>query len=549
MRLLLWPLKLFWYALVIALPVLGFWLASTLTIFLNGPKWLPWLAGALAVLLPLLWEVESQFRFSRKLAQRMKTGTADGKAPERILKVGDRVILRTMALNLVFLAIQLGAFPQKSFAALATRGDWMLEGQKGNWVPQTRESLFKVANGLEVLYDATRQNPYSKMRQPADTPEPETRPQPGDLPHSTEPPASDGIQPDDTGNSNGQSQTDTQSPAPESPQPEESAAPAESDTPPETPSSPESPASPSSSSAPKQTPPASLVKAPSWPLPDRLHPAIEAMPKSAETSIHSVAAYIGEKEPAPFGRVKAIYDWLASRISYDVPALMFMQIPNQDAESVFRQRTGVCAGYANLFKALAGELGIPAEYVTGDTRTINGDIAGVGHAWNAVQVGGKWYLLDATWGAGYVDGDKFTRRYTSAYLLTPPEIFSIDHYPEQDQWQLRQPLLDRGDFARQPMLRASFFKRGWQLVSPTRSQVSVQDQAVLKLKNNGHQYLLATLDPVKGGSSAKCQVTGMSEVKVSCPVPGRGSYRVMLYANTSPSGSFEYVGQLDVVSG
>lgn len=544
MRLLLWPIKFLWYALVIALPVLGFWLASTLTIFLNGPKWLPWLAGALALLLPLLWEIESQFRFSRKLAKRLKAGAADDKAPKRRLKVGDRVILRTMALNLLFLAIQLGAFPQKSFAALATRGDWMLEGQKGNWVPRTREGLFKVANGLEVLYDATRKNPYLKMKQPDDTPEPETKPQPGELPHSAEPPSSDGVQPEDSGNSNEQTQTGSARPRPEA-----SNAPAEPDTPAETPSSPESQASPASASGPKPTASATLIKSPSWPLPDRLHPAIEAMPQSAEASIQSVAAYIGEKEKAPFGRVKAIYDWLASRISYDVPALMFMQIPNQDAESVFRKRTGVCAGYANLFKALAGELGIPAEYVTGDTRTLNGDVAGVGHAWNAVQVGGKWYLIDATWGAGYVDGDKFTRRYTSAYLLTPPEIFSVDHYPEKDQWQLRRPLLDRGDFARQPMLRASFFKRGWQLVSPTRSQVSVQNRAVLSLKNNGHQYLLATLVPVKGGPGAKCQVTGMSEVQVSCPVPGRGSYRVMLYANTSPSGSFEYVGQLDVVSG
>lgn len=528
MKLVLLPLKLLWYALVIALPVLGFWLASTLTIFLNGPRWLPWLAGALALLLPLLWEVESQFRFSRKLA-RSQTEAAQT-VPKRLLKVGDRMILRTMTLNLLFLALQLGAFPAKSFAALATRGDWMLEGQQGHWVPRTRDSLFKAASLLEGLYEATRSNPYLKFRQPDNPPEPEQQLQPGDLDHSAEPPP-----PNDTAGPTDQ--------AGEQPDPSPSAAPVTPEPTAETATMPDkNPAPPSPALA-------SNAKAPSWPLPARLHPAVAAMPKSAETSIQTVAAYIAAQDPDPYGRVKAIYDWLASRISYDVAALMAFQIPPQDAETVFRQRTGVCAGYANLFKALADKLGIPAVYVTGDTRTITGELAGVGHAWNSVEIGKKWYLVDATWGAGYVDGNRFVRRYTPAYLLTPPQIFAIDHYPEEDKWQLRQPLLDRGEFARQPMLRASFFERGWQLVSPTRSQVSVKAQAVLTLKNGGHEFLLARLVPARGGTASDCQVKGMSSVTVNCPIAAPGSYRVMLFGNTSQVGNFEYIGQLDVVSG
>ncbi|MEZ0369363.1 MAG: hypothetical protein ACAI44_09790, partial [Candidatus Sericytochromatia bacterium] len=183
------------------------------------------------------------------------------------------------------------------------------------------------------------------------------------------------------------------------------------------------------------------------------------------------------------------------------------------------------------------------------SRTLAGDVAGSSHAWNAVQIGGKWYLLDATWGAGYVENLKFTRRYTSAYLLTPPEIFSIDHLPEEDKWQLRKPLLDRGEFARQPLLRASFFERGWQLVEPRRSQISVADSVSLKLKNAHQQYLMARLVPEGGGTASPCQISGMANVSVSCAVPAPGSYQVMLFANTRPSGSFEYIGQLSVISG
>lgn len=47
---------------------------------------------------------------------------------------------------------------------------------------------------------------------------------------------------------------------------------------------------------------------------------------------------------------------------------------------------GICMSYALLFQRFMQEFGIPCRYVRGDN-----------HAWNKVQLHGKWYNIDVTW--------------------------------------------------------------------------------------------------------------------------------------------------------
>jgi transglutaminase/protease-like cytokinesis protein 3 len=59
------------------------------------------------------------------------------------------------------------------------------------------------------------------------------------------------------------------------------------------------------------------------------------------------------------------------------------------------------------------------------------------HAWNSIWLGDGWYLLDVTWGAGYITEDKeFVRFINDAYFLTEPEEFIKGHFPDDMQWQL-----------------------------------------------------------------------------------------------------------------
>ncbi len=66
----------------------------------------------------------------------------------------------------------------------------------------------------------------------------------------------------------------------------------------------------------------------------------------------------------------------------------------------------VCDGISDAFKLLCLIEGIPATKVTG-VGIQNG--TSENHAWNKVQIGGSWYVVDATWGraSGYVSHKYF----------------------------------------------------------------------------------------------------------------------------------------------
>lgn len=489
-------LKILWNVFVILTPILGFWLASSLSTFFNGSMWLPYLAGFAAFpLLPLVWETVAQWHFNQKVEEAEQAG--DDEIPERILTFWDRFILRTLAVNLVFLTALAGWYPQKSFAALSTRGDWMLEGQEGEWVQPTRDALFETANMLEWLYEATRENPFEKYAEDEDRDVPTPEPNESDSTDSDDR-AEEETDSEDTGSSDDESDDEPVSP-----------------------------------------------DRPDWPPPDRLHPAVASIPESAESSIESVAKYIDRKEDDPYQTVKAIYDWTADNIAYDAKALAAGKYPPQDAETVFETKMAVCAGYSKLMKAFGEELGIKVVYVTGDSRERDGSISGSGHAWNAIRVGEKWFLADVTWGAGYVNGTTFHKRYEPNYLFTPPKLFSIDHFPDDENWQLREDPISRGEFMRQPMLKPSFYVHGFELEKPTRSQVTVYDDIEIKLDNPKGHFAMARLERKGGKRRKRCRTQTGDPFVITCSVDSPGTYYVSLLGSADRRSTYWSMGRIE----
>jgi hypothetical protein len=73
------------------------------------------------------------------------------------------------------------------------------------------------------------------------------------------------------------------------------------------------------------------------------------------------------------------------------------------------------------------------------------------HAWNAVQLQGKWYFLDSTWDAGTVDAGahRFVRNQGDLhYFLADPDIFITAHYPDDERWQLQSRRIGFQEFAK-----------------------------------------------------------------------------------------------------
>jgi Transglutaminase-like superfamily len=471
-------LKALWIAFVVTTPVLGVWVASSLAAYGNGP-----IGAAVAVGLllfpgvPLAWELWAGHRRNKSLR---------GVVKPRFLTFGDRLVLRTLAVNLLFLGVLLARSPAVAFAALSTRGDWMLEGQHGERAEAIRKALFQAADRLEWLYLWVHKNPFE--------------------------------QPDDHGTTPVPSGTGT-TPVP----------------PPRPSTEPEKP-KPPRADAPRP-----------WPVAAELHHTVTEIPSSSEGSIEMVARYIHDRESEPFRLVKALHDYVADRIAYDAPSYAAHVYPPQDAETVFRTRKAVCAGYALLLTALGKAAGAEIDYVVGDARTEGSDETGEGHAWNAARINGRYYLIDATWDSGSISGTTFKKHYRTEYLFTPPEIIGQTHFPEEARWQLRSPAISRGEFFRQAMMQPSFYAEQRALISPTRSQVTVHGSIDVTMKNPRGLFTLADFTPpgYTGSDGTRCEVKGRDDLRVHCAFPSAGRYTVRLFSNTEEAGTYHFIGQVD----
>ncbi|HEU4409758.1 MAG TPA: transglutaminase domain-containing protein [Polyangiaceae bacterium] len=540
--------KLVFWALVVCLPLLGAWVASSLAAYANRPPWAAALAGLLLFpIAPLLWEGYAALR-------------RRGSKARRHLTFGDRVVLRTLALSLTFLALVLGALPRDVFTALTVRGDWALEGRSGARVDEARRRLFALASRLEWLYlYAKGKNPYGDGDRG-----PESGAASRAATSASPPPASTSAAPLASARP---APASSSAAPPASPRP----APASSSAAPPVSAGPDSAsgsaapiASAGSSSAAPIASAGSGSAAPiasagsggepaavavAWPLPSTLHPLVTSLPPEHETSPASVARYLAERERDPVMLVKALHDYVADRIAYDAPAFLARTIPRQGVAKVFAERKGVCEGYARLFAELGRVAGLEVAYVVGDARGVGGDLSGLGHAWNAVRLGGTWRLVDVTWDAGALQGGAFEKRYQSDYLMPPPEVFGRTHLPDEPSWQLRPDPLSRGEFLRQPLLRPAFFALGLSLTEPDRSQVTVERSFGARLKNPEGVSLLASAYDKGSEAEAPCEVGRGPEPSVRCDLPAAGTYHVRLFGARERFGRHAFVAQIEVNRG
>ena len=117
--------------------------------------------------------------------------------------------------------------------------------------------------------------------------------------------------------------------------------------------------------------------------------------------------------------VRAFFIWIAENIQYDIKgaqnkegAGLQERVARQTPRRVLQSKKGVCAGYSNLLVALCEAAGIQAFKVDGFTKDHDGKVSPKGHAWCLVRTDGAWGLIDPTWGAGEVSGDKYYKRLT-----------------------------------------------------------------------------------------------------------------------------------------
>lgn len=156
---------------------------------------------------------------------------------------------------------------------------------------------------------------------------------------------------------------------------------------------------------------------------------------TSDKSLPSLARELCTPWKKDMEKVRSIYSWMRHNISYDYSSL-YSKNYTTEVKDVLNKRVGVCEGYANLFNALCKEAHIESVRILGRAKTKSDPTGYAGHAWNAVRIENKWYLVDVTWG--------------DRYFLSSPEYFFKDHFPDASRWTLLQTRRTFDDFMANP---------------------------------------------------------------------------------------------------
>ena len=103
-----------------------------------------------------------------------------------------------------------------------------------------------------------------------------------------------------------------------------------------------------------------------------------------------------------YNQIKQVHDWFVDNLEYGTDN-------GRSAYNIYGALTMkqvVCEGYAEGFKCIMDQIGIPCILVCGQATNSEGNTEN--HEWNYVQLDGKWYGIDVTWDDPIISGGRTT---------------------------------------------------------------------------------------------------------------------------------------------
>jgi len=202
-------------------------------------------------------------------------------------------------------------------------------------------------------------------------------------------------------------------------------------------------------------------------------------------------------------KVRAIFDWIAFNVRYDLGAYRDIANNGQIAYSwkseeeriqkefkfrrdlaakTLKTRKGVCQGYTALFHTLCDLTGIKCIDIIGTSKTNPAHIGKLpkasDHVWNSVKIDNSWRFIDVTWASGAIDtqSGKFVADFNDGYFFTAPEVFFLNHFPDDK----KMLMLDRSEkeFAELPLYYGGYIKAGYEIASPEKGIFSANSDAI-----------------------------------------------------------------------
>jgi len=185
-----------------------------------------------------------------------------------------------------------------------------------------------------------------------------------------------------------------------------------------------------------------------------------------ETVLPAVVSSLTSGISDQFLKAKTLHDWICDNIAYDANMYFSGRSTAQDYISVLKKKLAVCSGYTNLFNQMCNLAGMESIGINGYSKGFGytGKIGNnTDHAWNAINIGNKWYLIDVTWDAGSLDQKTYIKKYSTEWLFLDSRPFLYSHLPEEDAYQYYAPVLTADDFMREANIAGIFFQYGLSL--------------------------------------------------------------------------------------
>ncbi len=268
-------------------------------------------------------------------------------------------------------------------------------------------------------------------------------------------------------------------------------------------------------------------------------------PAPAEASVDSLASYLVAPAKNEREKARSIFRWVTENIDYNVDGFFTGSFAGTSSKDVLKSRKSVCDGYSDIFSSLASSAGLEvvriAGYGKGYGYLPGENLSGPSnHAWNAVKINGSWYLIDCTWGAGYIDDNKkYVRKFDDYYFMTPPSEFIYGHFSEDSRWQLLEHPLSKSEFEKQAFLKPEFFKYGLKLDDRLEGTIRADNGVNISIYVPKDVLLMAGLESIGKKVSAKLGDYVLAE---------RNGNRYDIYAQFPETGKYilrAYVKQKD----
>lgn len=171
------------------------------------------------------------------------------------------------------------------------------------------------------------------------------------------------------------------------------------------------------------------------------------IPDSLTYSSQDIANYINLKFYSQNEKARAIFCWIAENIQYDFHNRYAINMYNSETSSdeTLKSRKGICMNYANLYSDIANKVGVKTYVITGYTRKkklVNQNP----HSWCASRIDSLWYMIDPTWGSGYIQNSHYVKEINNKFFKIKPTSFIKTHIPFDPLWQFLNYPITKQEF-------------------------------------------------------------------------------------------------------